>query len=152
MGRRKVDNSAPTAGDFAGVLLPILLLLSPLIAFVFYILSYRKTAVAVNAAGGNAPVNSAWLLLVPLLGYAWFFVLLIQLKDAITKSGRNTDNSQWWIFGMIAGGLFAIATFALLFKPDLIGLLGFNILVFAAWAVFAVLHWVKLVGLREHFK
>jgi hypothetical protein len=72
------------------VLLVLLILLAPAVS---YITSFRRTAMAVNARGGDAPVNSAWLLLVPLLNVAWFFVLLMQLRNAVQFTKRDISDN-----------------------------------------------------------
>lgn len=116
----------------------------PFIPYIFYILSFRKTAQVINAAGGSAPRNSAWILLVPLLGFIWFFVLLFQLRDAIKKTGKTPENNQWWVFGIIAGCLSLVGILTAAF--------GVGLLVLIGWVVFSILHWIKIVQLRETFQ
>jgi hypothetical protein len=118
-----------------------------LLPTILYILSFRKTGMAVNRSGGNAPVNSAWLLLVPMLNVVWYFVLLIQLRVAVTLSGRASRDNLWWTFGMIAGGVGVLDTIlsAIVSSP------GLQFLLVMAWLVFAILHWVNLVRLRTLF-
>lgn len=146
-----MEPAPPNAIDFATMLLPLVLLLSVYIPFVMYILSFRKTAEIVNLAGGNAPVNAAWLLLLPLLGIPLFFVLLIQLKAAIVKTGRNVVDSQWWTYGLIAG-VIQVSGFFVAFAPTqtVVTIVAGAMTVF--WFVFAILHWMKIVELRTYFK
>lgn len=124
--------------------LVVLLILAPII---FYILSFKKTAAIVNAAGGTAPVNSAWLLLVPVFGMIWFFVLLIKLRSAMRNTVAGEPNNQWWAFGMFAAILSVIGVTLSSFFPDLLN--GFLLL---AQIILAVLHWIKLVQVRQHFQ
>jgi Ca2+/Na+ antiporter len=124
--------------------LVVLLILAPII---FYILSFRKTAAIVNAAGGSAPVNSAWFLLVPLFGMIWFFVLLIKLRNAMRNTVAGEPNNQWWIFGMLAAILSVTGMTLSSFFPDLI-----SIFLLLTQIILAVLHWMKLVQVRQHFQ
>jgi Ca2+/Na+ antiporter len=124
--------------------LVVLLILAPII---FYILSFRKTAAIVNAAGGSAPVNSAWLLLVPLFGMIWFFVLLIKLRNAMRNTVAGEPNNQWWIFGMLAAILSVTGMTLSSFFPDLI-----SVFLLLTQIILAVLHWIKLVQVRQHFQ
>jgi hypothetical protein len=111
------------------VLTIIFIFVLPLI---FYIRSYLKTARVVNRAGGSAPTGSAWLLLIPLFGIAWFFVLLIKLKEAIRLAGIKTTKSLWWTSGLIAGGLYVFGFVATSINSF------FSILVGVGWLVFAI--------------
>jgi hypothetical protein len=124
--------------------LVVLLILAPII---FYILSFRKTAAIVNAAGGSAPVNSAWFLLVPLFGMIWFFVLLIKLRNAMRNTVAGEPNNQWWIFGMLAAILSVTGMTLSSFFPDFI-----SIFLLLTQIILAVLHWIKLVQARQHFQ
>ena len=124
--------------------LVVLLILAPII---FYILSFRKTAAIVNAAGGSAPVNSAWLLLVPLFGMIWFFVLLIKLRNAMRNTVAGEPNNQWWIFGMLAAILSVTGMTLSSFFPDII-----SVFLLLTQISLAVLHWMKLVQVRQHFQ
>lgn len=124
--------------------LVVLLILVPII---FYILSFRKTAAIVNAAGGSVPANSAWLLLVPLFGIIWFFVLLIKLRNAMRNTVAGEPNSQWWIFGMLAAILSVTGMTVSSFFPDFI-----SVFLLLAQIILAVLHWIKLVQVRQHFQ
>ena len=124
--------------------LVVLLILAPII---FYILSFRKTAAIVNAAGGSAPVNSAWLLLVPVFGMIWFFVLLIKLRSAMRNTVAGKPNNQWWAFGMLAAILSVTGVTLSSFFPDLL-----NVFLLLAQIILAVLHWIKLVQVRQHFQ
>jgi hypothetical protein len=124
--------------------LVVLLIVAPII---FYILSFRKTAAIVNAAGGSAPVNSAWFLLVPLFGMIWFFVLLIKLRNAMRNTVAGEPNNQWWIFGMLAAILSVTGMTLSSFFPDLI-----SIFLLLTQIILAVLHWMKLVQVRQHFQ
>jgi hypothetical protein len=110
-------------------------------------LSFRKTAAIVNAAGGSAPVNSAWFLLVPLFGMIWFFVLLIKLRNAMRNTVAGEPNNQWWIFGMLAAILSVTGMTLSSFFPDLI-----SIFLLLTQIILAVLHWMKLVQVRQHFQ
>jgi len=124
--------------------LVVLLILAPII---FYILSFRKTAAIVNAAGGSAPVNSAWFLLVPLFGMIWFFVLLIKLRNAMRNTVAGEPNNQWWIFGMLAAILSVTGMTLSSFFPDII-----SVFLLLTQISLAVLHWMKLVQVRQHFQ
>lgn len=124
--------------------LVVLLILAPII---FYILSFRKTAAIVNAAGGSAPVNSAWLLLVPVFGMIWFFVLLIKLRRAMRNTVAGEPNNQWWIFGMLAAILSVTGVTISSFFPDVL-----NVFLLLAQIILAVLHWIKIVQVRQHFQ
>lgn len=124
--------------------LVVLLILAPII---FYILSFRKTAAIVNAAGGSAPVNSAWLLLVPVFGMIWFFVLLIKLRRAMRNTVAGEPNNQWWTFGMLAAILSVTGVTISSFFPDVL-----SVFLLLAQIILAVLHWIKLVQVRQHFQ
>jgi hypothetical protein len=123
--------------------LVVLLVSSPI---VFYILSFRKTAKAVNADGGSAPMNSAWLLLIPLFGMIWFFVLLFQLRGAMRNTKSGEPDNQWWVLGILAAGLSVVAIFVAM-APGIL-----SILVLVAQFTLAVLHWIKIVQIRKHFQ
>ena len=126
----------------------IIVLPAVILPLVFYILSFRKTALAVNAAGGDAPVNLAWLLLIPLFATVWYFVLLIQLRGAMAKTGRIGIDPAWWTFGLIAG-FGAVAQIVMGLIPLVGGMLA--LLCLLAQIVFAIFHWVNLVKVRKHF-
>lgn len=124
----------------------VVFLLAAIAPLVFYILSFRTTAAAVNAAGGNAPVNAAWLLLIPLFGVVWYFVLLIQLRAAMRSTNFGEPDNQWWIFGMAAG---CLTLFSIVLPSVTVGLV--QIVILVAQITLAVLHWFKLVQIRAHF-
>src|SRR4051812_24212113 len=67
-----------------------------------YILSFRTTAKQVNKYGGNYPVNLSWLMLVPVIGFVWMPIMLIQLRTAIRKTSRPISENQWWYFGLLS--------------------------------------------------
>ncbi len=123
--------------------LAILAFLIPLLPIIFYIRSFQKTAAIVNNAGGNAPRMLAWLLLIPVLNIAIFFVLLLQLKEAIARTGRYVSD-QWWIFGFIAA-CFPVLLY--IFPEES----RWSSLFYLAELIFALLHWVKLIDIRHAF-
>lgn len=92
-------------------------------------------------------MNSAWLLLIPVFGMIWFFVLLIQLRRAMKNSAVGEPDNQWWVFGMLAGSLSVIGVIFSAFSAGLL-----NILLLLVQFIFAVLHWIKVVQLRKHFQ
>lgn len=120
----------------------VLLILVPLFILIFYILSFRNTAKAVNAIGGHAPVDLAWCLLIPLANYIIFFVILVQLRDAVRSVRPELADGSWWLFGLIAGCVAAAGV--------VLGLLGgifsavLQLILLVVWTVFGILHWVKL--------
>lgn len=109
----------------------------------FYIRTYQGVTRALNSKGANAPTTSVWLLFVPLFSIAWFFVLLIKLKDAIAETKIEGTSKTWWTYGIISGVLF-IASFLGGMIGDLL-----SGVIFIAWFVFAILHWVELASLRK---
>jgi len=111
-----------------------------------YILSFRTTARQVNKYGGDYPVNLSWLMLVPVIGYVWMPVMLIQLRVAIRKTGRAISEDQWWYFGLlfVACDLLAIAL------GEIAGASLASLLLVGA-VVFGIVHWVYLVKVRNAF-
>ena len=65
------------------VLLVVGLIFAPLF---FYVQTYQGVARILNVKGASAPTTSAWLLFVPLFSIAWFFVLLIKMKEALDRT------------------------------------------------------------------
>jgi hypothetical protein len=117
-----------------------------LVPLVFYVRSYQKTATVLNLKGGNAPIGSVWLLFVPFVSIAWYFVLLFKLREAISLSKILPKRSLWWTYGLIAGSLYVLS------------FVGFRVLPFAglalsvAWITFGIMHWIELNALRRELE
>ena len=116
------------------------------VPLVFYVRSYQKAAAILNLAGGNAPIGSVWLLFVPFVGIAWYFVLLFKLREAISLSKTSPKRSLWWTYGLIAGSLYVLSFIGFRALP----LAGLAMSV--AWITFGIMHWIELNALTRELR
>lgn len=119
-------------------LIVLIIIFVCIIPNIFYIKTYQRVSRIINSRGGNGPVGSAWLILVPVISIPWFFVLLIKMKESISISNIELKQNSWWTFGLISGILY-ILTFAIGFISDYI-----VIILSISWTLFAILHWIEL--------
>ena len=125
------------------ILLFVCILFVPL---VMYILSFRKTASVINANGGKAPVNASWFLLIPIFSVVWYFIILMQMRSGLPNRALTKIDNQWWVFGMAAG---ATGVFSMLLSP--VADTSIQLLLTVAQITLGIMHWVKLVQLRDSF-
>jgi hypothetical protein len=127
-------------------LIVFLFILIPFIPLGFYVRSYQRAAAVLNSSGGNAPMASVWLLFVPIVGIAWYFVLLFKLREAIALSKISPKRSLWWTYGLIAGSLYVVS-FIGFGVSSLVGLV-----LSVAWLTFGIMHWIELNALRRELR
>lgn len=128
----------------------VLVLCAAWIPLLLYVYSFRQTARAVNAAGGDAPVAALWLLLIPLFNYIWFFVMLYRLRAAIQRTGAEPRDNHWFVLGCTAGAihLAQVLSGSLIHMDMLFVQAG----IWLVWWVIGIFHWFRLEALQKTFE
>ena len=116
-----------------------LILIVVLGAMFSYIMQHRSLARAVNEKGGNLSDFQPILLIVPIVGFFWYFILNIKLRSAMIGIGRaDLANGAWFVLA-IAAGLFYMLT--ALWQG--VGL-PYSLAIYLAWLALGISHWFFL--------
>lgn len=109
-----------------------------LIPKIFYLLTLQSTLDAISPANRKMPSGNVWLLLIPLFGIVWHFIVIGNLADSIkaeTNSRRIAIAEQKPAYNI---GLPMCILDCLFFIPFL------NFLTGLASLVLWILYWVKI--------
>lgn len=114
-----------------------------LIPTIFYLISLQSTFNTISITNRKMPSGNVWLLLIPLFGTVWHFIIVNNLADSI-KAEANSKNIE------IAEprpaynvGLAMCILNCLFFIP------GLNILTGIAGLICWILYWVKISSYKN---
>lgn len=124
-------------------LIVLLVVFVSYLPLVLYIRSYQKAAKLVNDRGGDAMEGLAWLLIVPVLSIIWVFFMLLSLRANIRRVRLDAYENDWFGYGIAAGILSVVGGIFSLIFPIL------SIVSYGLFIVFAIVHWSKIVSLRD---
>lgn len=122
-----------------------ILIIVPLVTFLFYINALRKTLAVIDPEMRVQAPGLAWLLLIPIFNVIWFFFLLRAIRDGFDRmaaAGRLIKNVDTG-YGM---GLAMGCCWAAMLIPRL------TLYAFIPMMVFSILHWNKLGQARASVK
>lgn len=122
------------------ILVLILIFFGPIILYMFHLKTFGQRVNEVRYKSGQppaAPESSAFLLIIPIFGGIWFFVLISKMKRAYETADVKFQNSNWALTGVISGVLYWVSTL-LSFLIPFLGILGI------AWIILAIIHWVQM--------
>jgi len=121
----------------------ILFLLGAIIPFIFYLLTLQKTFELISPENRKMTPGHVWLLLIPLFGIVWHFIIVTNMADSIKAEAESRNITideprPGYSIGM------AMCILNCLFFIPLI-----NILTAVGGLVCWIIYWVKIDGYRK---
>jgi len=133
------------AGAFLGmgiVLIIILAIAIGLIPQIFYLLTLQNTLKEVSPANQKMPPSNVWLILIPLFGMVWAFIVINRMADSLKAefAKRNVvveEDRPGYTIGL---------TYCILMCCSIIPILGS--LAVMGGIVCWIIYWVKIAGYK----
>ncbi len=133
-------NSAMLGG--ALVLIILVAIAIGLIPMIFYLLTLQNTLKEVSPENQKMPPSNVWLMLIPLFGLVWSFIMVNRIADSLAAefAKRNIPLEEQ------RPGYSIGLTFSILFCCGIIPVLGG--LASLAGLVCWIIYWVKIAGYK----
>ena len=133
------SNSAELGAIFMIVIVAIAIALIPLI---FYLLTLQNTLKAVSPENQKMPPGQVWMILIPLFGLGWQFVVVNRIADSLKAefAKRNIpceEDRPGYSIGL---------TYCILYCCGIIPFLG--VLASIGGVVCWIIYWVKISGYK----
>lgn len=121
----------------------VLIFVFLIVPYIFYIITLQSTLNAISEGNRQMPSSNVWLLLIPLFGTIWHFIVIGKLADSIRNEANDRNiyiNESRPAYGI---GLAMCITNCLIFLPILgtFASLGFLI----CW----IIYWSKMAGYKR---
>lgn len=114
-----------------------------LIPRIFYIISLQSTFDAISIENRKMSSSNVWLLLIPLFGTVWHFIIVSNLADSIRTEANSKDIKIVEPRPAYNIGLAMCILNCFFFIP------GLNILTGIAGLICWILYWVKIVSYKN---
>lgn len=114
-----------------------------LIPTIFYLISLQSTLNAISIANRKMPSGNVWLLLIPLFGTVWHFIIVNNLADSIKAEANSKNIKITESRPAYNVGLAMCILNCLFFIP------GLNILSGIAGLICWILYWVKISSYKN---
>jgi hypothetical protein len=114
-----------------------------LIPRIFYIVTLQSTLDTVSVENRKMPSGNVWLLLIPLFGTVWHFIVVNNLADSIAAEAKTNDIRIEESRPAYSVGLAMCILNCFFFIP------GLNILTGIAGLVCWILYWVKISSYKN---
>lgn len=109
-----------------------------LIPRIFYLITLQSTLDTVSIENRKMPSGNVWLLLIPLFGTVWHFIIVNNLADSIAAEAKSNDIRIEESRPAYSVGLAMCILNCFFFIP------GLNIVTGIAGLVCWILYWVKI--------
>ena len=133
------------------VFLSIILSCAWLVILIFFILNIQNTLKAIATHNRKAKPGSAWLILIPVVGFIWLFMLSKKLSQSIESELKERDipvsHNPTYTIGLVYAILNIVMFAARLFPLPIIYLLGG-----LSNLVFFIIYWVKIADYKTMIK
>lgn len=137
------DNAASEAMLGGTILLVVIIAIAiGLIPMIFYLLTLQNTLKEVSPENQKMPPSNVWLVLIPLFGLVWNFIIVNRMADSLAAefAKRNIpvdEERPGYSIGL---------TYSILFCCSIIPVLGG--LASLAGLVCWIIYWVKIAGYK----
>jgi hypothetical protein len=129
-----------------GILISFAFIAALLIPFIFYLVTLQSTLRIVSPENRKMPPSNVWLLLIPVFGLIWHFIVVARMADSISAEAKTKGiplNEPKPAYGF---GLAMCILNCILFLPILHFYTGVAALV--CW----ILYWVKIAEYKNRLR